>query len=418
MARIEKTVFISYRRTNAAWTLAIYQYLTRYGYDVFYDIAGLGPGDFETVIVENIRARAHFVIVLTPSALERCREPEDWLRREIELALDSRRNIVALMLDEFKFNSPGVSEQLTGKLAALKKYTAVHVPADYFEAAMERLRNQFLSVPVDAVAHPASAGVQRAAEEQQAQANAAEPVSQKELTAEQWFERAVQSTDQDEQIRLYTHAIELKPDFPEAFNNRGYARDDGGDYEGAIRDYDEAIRLRPDDAEAFNNRGVARKHKGDIDGAIRDYDEAIRLVPNYRSAFKNRGRTRYAKNDIAGSILDFDEAIRLGPTDADAYYNRGILLFAKRDLDGAIRDYDEALRLQPDYADAFTNRGVARKKKGDIDGAIRDYDEAIRLRPEDPDVFYNRGLARKAKGDTEGAERDFAEARRLGWKES
>src|SRR6202044_3264098 len=52
MARVEKTVFICYRRTNAAWTQAIYQYLTWHGYDVFYDIAGLGSGDFEAVIGE------------------------------------------------------------------------------------------------------------------------------------------------------------------------------------------------------------------------------------------------------------------------------------------------------------------------------------------------------------------------------
>jgi hypothetical protein len=31
MGRIEKTVFISYRRTNAPWALAVFQNLTQYG---------------------------------------------------------------------------------------------------------------------------------------------------------------------------------------------------------------------------------------------------------------------------------------------------------------------------------------------------------------------------------------------------
>src|SRR4051812_40091598 len=98
MLRTEKTVFISYRRTNAPWALAIYQHLTGHGYDVFFDFKGIASGDFEQVIVENIRARAHFLILLTPSALERCGDPIDWLRREIETALESKRNIVPLML--------------------------------------------------------------------------------------------------------------------------------------------------------------------------------------------------------------------------------------------------------------------------------------------------------------------------------
>src|SRR5215467_15323575 len=112
MGRIEKTVFISYRRVNASWALAIFQNLTQNGYDVFFDFTGIASGDFETVILENIRARAHFLALLTPSALERCGDPKDWMRREIEAALESRRNIVPLMLAGFDFGTPAIANQL------------------------------------------------------------------------------------------------------------------------------------------------------------------------------------------------------------------------------------------------------------------------------------------------------------------
>jgi hypothetical protein len=46
MERKEKTVFISYRRTNIAWALAVWQNLTNFGYDVFIDYSGIGSGDF------------------------------------------------------------------------------------------------------------------------------------------------------------------------------------------------------------------------------------------------------------------------------------------------------------------------------------------------------------------------------------
>jgi hypothetical protein len=104
--RIEKSVFISYRRTNMPWALAIYQHLTGQGYDVFFDYLSIPSGDFEKIIVENIKGRAHFIVVLTPSALERCNEPGDWLRREIETAMDEKRNIVPLMLESFDYGSP------------------------------------------------------------------------------------------------------------------------------------------------------------------------------------------------------------------------------------------------------------------------------------------------------------------------
>jgi hypothetical protein len=87
MERIEKTVFLSYRRTNFPWALAIFHNLTQHGYDVFFDYKGIASGDFERVILGNITARAHFLILLTPTALERCDDPADLFRREIETAL-------------------------------------------------------------------------------------------------------------------------------------------------------------------------------------------------------------------------------------------------------------------------------------------------------------------------------------------
>ena len=163
MERIDKTVFISYRRTNFAWAMAVWQNLTQNGYDVFIDYQGIASGDFESAILENIRSRAHFLLILTPSALERCDEPGDWLRREIETAIASKRNIVPIMLEGFSFSSPAIANQLTGTLAAVKKYNALGVPRDYFLEAMERLRDRFVNVPLTAVIHPPSIFARQAA---------------------------------------------------------------------------------------------------------------------------------------------------------------------------------------------------------------------------------------------------------------
>jgi hypothetical protein len=124
MDRIEKTVFLSYRRTNFPWALVLFKDLSQHGYDVFFDFNGIASGDFEQVILENIKARAHFVVLLTPSALERCSEPGDWLRREIEAALATGRNMVPLFLEGFSFTTPGIANQLTGTSAPSKITTA------------------------------------------------------------------------------------------------------------------------------------------------------------------------------------------------------------------------------------------------------------------------------------------------------
>ncbi len=423
MGRVEKTVFISYRRTNVPWALAIFQNLNNHGYDVFFDYIGIAAGDFESVILENIRARAHFLVLLTPSALERCGDPEDWLRREIEEALESQRNIVPLMLEGFDFGTPTIGNQLTGKLAVLKQYNALNIPADYFLEAMGRLRDRFLNVAPDAVSRPASPAARQGAKEQKAAAAEAPPVGEEELTAQQWLERGFNASDLDEKVRFYSEAIRLKPDFAKAFNNRGVVRRQREDVEGALEDFNEAIRLQSELAEPFLNRGFERVVRRDFEGALEDFNEAIRLQPDMAEAFNNRGLIRHMKGDPDGALEDYNEAIRLQPDLIQALGNRGRMLHIKGDLDGALVDFNKALRLQPDDADAFRDRGNVRRAKGDLEGALRDYEEAIRLKPDyamafsnQPDFAYafnNRGSTRYDKGDLQGALADYDEAIRL-----
>src|SRR5687768_8507339 len=161
MASIEKTVFISYRRKDRYEALAVYQYLTSQLYEVFLDYTSIPSGDFEQIIVSNIKARAHFVLILTPTALDRCSEPGDWLRREIETAIEEKRNIIPLFFDDFNFSAPGVAEKLTGKLGAIKRYNGLDIPAGYFTEAMERLCEKYLNVPLNAVIHPVSTEVRK-----------------------------------------------------------------------------------------------------------------------------------------------------------------------------------------------------------------------------------------------------------------
>ena len=174
MQRIEKTVFISYRRTHVAWALAIFQNLTNRGYDVFFDYKGIASGDFESAILENIKARAHFLVLLTPSALEHCSDPADLFRREIETALSNRRNIVPLKLEGFDFGTPRIASQLTGTLTLLQRYNGLSVTAECFDENMHRLREKCLNVPLETVLHPPSPAAEQAAKvEQTAAANAA-----------------------------------------------------------------------------------------------------------------------------------------------------------------------------------------------------------------------------------------------------
>jgi len=82
-------------------------------------------------------------------------------------------------------------------------------------------------------------------------------------------------------------------------------------FEEAILDYDRAIDLKPDFAQAYNNRGNAYSMQGNNARAIEDYDKALKLVPNYASAYQNRAVAHEALGNKAEAIRDYRAALRL-----------------------------------------------------------------------------------------------------------
>ena len=96
--------------------------------------------------------------------------------------------------------------------------------------------------------------------------------------ARAWFSVGYLLENIEESISVYDRTISLKPNFVEAYNNRGNEKQKQGQYEDALADYDEAVRLRPDYAEAYHNRGVVKGALDRIDEARQDFENARDLA--------------------------------------------------------------------------------------------------------------------------------------------
>jgi tetratricopeptide (TPR) repeat protein len=129
----------------------------------------------------------------------------------------------------------------------------------------------------------------------------------------------------------------------EAYLKRGEAFARAHHYDQAIADYNMAIRLKPDYAEAYNDRGHAYHWQGgNGDRALADFTRAIELRPNYPTAYNNRGVVYMAGGHAERGIPDFDRALELNPTFRNAYVNRGNARLRLLRIGAALDDFHRA----------------------------------------------------------------------------
>ena len=256
-------------------------------------------------------------------------------------------------------------------------------------------------------------GIRKTVDKMQSQANPLSDVSKEEILSDSVFQQGnilVVLKQINKAIERYSHAIELNPNHTHAYNNRGIAYENTGNFDRAIEDFNTAIGLNSNYAIAYNNRGTAHGVKGDYDCAIVDFTKAIEQKRDYAEAYYNRGNIYNNKGNSDHAIEDYTKAIGFNPNYAHAYNNRGNVYYDKGNYDRAIEDLNMAIRLNRSYANAYTNRGNAYDKKGDYDHAIADHTKAIDLNPKHAPAYFNRGNVYDKKGDYDSAIADYTKA--------
>ena len=116
----------------------------------------------------------------------------------------------------------------------------------------------------------------------------------------------------------------VAPRSAESEYNKGLEAKAAKRYPDAIASFRKAVDIKANYPEAWNELGFALRHNGQYPEAIKAYNEALRLRPNFPEALEYLGEAyvKMGKMDDAKAIL-----VRLNPMDATR----------AKELDNAIR---------------------------------------------------------------------------------
>lgn len=103
--RRHRSVFLSYRRSDTAEQTKLIASLLGKRFRVFHDIHSIGPGqDFRDRIVSTLRRSDAAIVIIGPTWISpRLHEPQDVVRAEVRIALNSGALVVPMLVDGAQF---------------------------------------------------------------------------------------------------------------------------------------------------------------------------------------------------------------------------------------------------------------------------------------------------------------------------
>jgi Tfp pilus assembly protein PilF len=145
-------------------------------------------------------------------------------------------------------------------------------------------------------------------------------------------------------------AVEIDPNHAEARTLLAWIESDlHGDLDAAIREYTRVVQLKPEFPQAYNNLGVAFKRKGQLEKAAEAFNQALARKPDFAPALSNRGWVFAEQNRWREARHDFEQALQINPKDDGALYGLSQSLRENRDYAGAQQALAELISRSPNF---------------------------------------------------------------------
>jgi tetratricopeptide (TPR) repeat protein len=153
-----------------------------------------------------------------------------------------------------------------------------------------------------------------------------------------WFLKAIQT---------YTRAIELYPEYHDAYGSRGLAYFRLQKYDQALADYETALKHRPNDARVLSNMGFIYFMRGSMEKAEEVYRKSIQYDGRFVDARRNLGAILAMKKQFPQAIEQWQVGLKYEPRNATLLHYIGSAYRDMGQMDKAQPWLDKAKAINP-----------------------------------------------------------------------
>jgi tetratricopeptide (TPR) repeat protein len=178
---------------------------------------------------------------------------------------------------------------------------------------------------------------------------------------------ASRAGNHDDAIAKFTAAAGMNANCYDCYYNIAYSESQKKDYEKAEAAYKKAIEMKPDYAEAYS--GLAN-----IYNATRKFDEAA------------------AASAKAMELSGGAGAAAGGGGNADAMFNQGVILWNAGKVADAKKQFEGAIAANPNHAESHYQLGMTLVNENNLAAAATEFETYLKLAPTGPNAAAAKGM--------------------------
>lgn len=181
-------------------------------------------------------------------------------------------------------------------------------------------------------------------------------------------------------IKNYNKAIEFAPNDTLkhlTIVNRGSAKRNMMDFEGAYNDYMLSYKFDSTDIATLNNLAMVSDEVGRGDETLKYLYRIIEIDSTLTSTYVNIGFKHQVMGEHKKAIEFYSTAIEMDEKSPLGYSNRAYSYYHLGNQKLALKDIDYSIKLYPSNAYAYWVRSLIYIKEGDINKACLDLDMAL-----------------------------------------
>jgi len=193
----------------------------------------------------------------------------------------------------------------------------------------------------------------------------------------------------DEAIALYTEAIELRPDFYQAYFNRGLLFVQQKKLEQAEHDLKTAHEIAPHYDRAWLQLADVLKKRNKIEEAIAEYEKLIAAKPNHFDAHLHLARICSECRQFDKALALFERALELRPGNRQCTLDYANNLNLVHRTQEALEQYK---KIETDnHTNVLHNIAYTLKKLNRMEEALTYYEKVIAVKPDHAEAHFGLG---------------------------